>query len=107
VVDLSVNTIVVSDTLVFVGGFFTSAGGQARNRLAAFGITSGRVTIWNPTADGDVYVLAVNGSTLYAGGNFSTIGGLPRNKIATLSIYSSTPLSWSPHAIGGRFMQFI
>jgi hypothetical protein len=95
-----VNAIAFSDTLVFVGGAFTSAGGQVRNNLAAFGITSGRVTIWNPGAGGQVYILVSKGSTLYVGGNFQRIGGLPRYYIAALSIYSNTPLNWNPVANG-------
>ncbi|GIW09479.1 MAG: hypothetical protein KatS3mg061_0536 [Dehalococcoidia bacterium] len=69
----------VSGSTVYVGGLFTSVGGQARNYLAALDAATGNVTSWNPNANGSVYALAVSGSTVYVGGDFTSVGGQARN----------------------------
>ncbi len=60
---------------LYVGGAFTTIGGQARNRLAAIDTTTGTPSAWNPNASGAVNVLVLNGTTLYAGGAFTKVGG--------------------------------
>ena len=88
-----VNALAVSGSTVYVGGEFTTIGGQARNDLAALDASSGLATAWDPNA-GDpsystVYALAVSGSTVYAGGNFTSIGGHYQPYLARFS--SPTP----------------
>ena len=77
----TVNVVTISGNNVYVGGYFTEAGGMVANNVA----------VWNGTAwaalgngvDGfGISSLAVNGGNLYAGGYFSTAGGTPANNIA-------------------------
>lgn len=79
-----VNSIVVDGSLAYVGGTFTSIGGQARNRLAAVNTSTAAVTGWNPDADFDVNSLIVSGSNIYVGGKFSNIGGQSKRGFAVL-----------------------
>ena len=79
-----VNSIVLDGSLAYVGGTFTSIGGQARNRLAAVNTSTGVVTSWNPDADYDVNKLIVSGTNIYVGGQFTTIGGLSKKGFAVL-----------------------
>jgi hypothetical protein len=51
---------------VFVGGDFTGAGGPARQNLAAFDATSGKLLPWAPRA-GPVSAMAASGQTIYIG----------------------------------------
>jgi trimeric autotransporter adhesin len=84
----NVRAIAVSDSTVYVGGVFTSIGGQTRNYIAALDATTGLATTWNPNANFggyNVYALAVSGSTVYAGGNFTRIGGVVRTNFVGLS----------------------
>src|SRR5207302_7508661 len=81
--DRIVRTLVAKRSALYVGGDFTSIGGQARSHVAALD-TSGKATSWNPDANDDVDALAVKGPTVYAGGQFTSIGGRPRNRIAAL-----------------------
>src|SRR5262249_61483822 len=75
----------VSGSRVFAAGGFSSAGGVARNHLAAIDLTSGQATAWDPNVDGTVSALAVSGSTIYAGGSFTTVnGGAPHHSPAPL-----------------------
>jgi trimeric autotransporter adhesin len=81
----SVATLSVSGSTVYVGGSFTSIGGQPRMDIAAVDATSGTATEWNPDpSDFDpagcaftetpVDVIATAGSTIYAGGDFAGAG---------------------------------
>jgi hypothetical protein len=83
---------------VFVGGEFTSIGGTKRNRLAALDLRTGRLTDWDPGADGVVNTLAATGGTVYAGGSFSTAGGVPRRGIAALDAASGRATPWNANA---------
>lgn len=86
------------DGSVFVGGDFSTLGGQPRAYLGAVDAGAGGANSWNPGANGTVYALLVNGLTIYAGGNFSMIGGQTRSCIAALGTISGAPISWNPNA---------
>jgi trimeric autotransporter adhesin len=69
---------------LYAGGFFTSAGGIAANRVARW---NGQA--WSALSSGvggGVYTLQAfddgSGPALYVGGTFSTAGGSPANRIA-------------------------
>ncbi len=67
-------------TTLYVGGYFTAAGGVAANNVAAWDGSA-----WSALGagiSGQVQALAVSGTTLYAGGGFTTAGGVPANFIA-------------------------
>lgn len=84
--------------VVFVGGLFTTIGGQARNRIAALDATTGAVLSWYPTggANGTVQTMVVSGNVLFVGGIFTSIGGQARNGIAALDVTTGAVLSWYP-----------
>jgi hypothetical protein len=90
----------VSGSTVYAGGWFSSIGGQTRNRIAALdAATTGAATDWNPNPNDYVNALAVSGSTVYAGGSFTSIGGQARNHIAALDAASTgVATDWNPNA---------
>ena len=69
---------------LYIGGLFTTIGGQPRGRLAAVDKTSRLLTSWNPNADGGVRTLVVSHGKVFVGGDFTTIGGHPRNMFAVI-----------------------
>ena len=81
-----VMALAVSGTNLYAGGWFTTAGGVAVNRIAKWdgsawsALGSGMMEPYPLTAD--VFALAVSGTDLYAGGQFTTAGGVPANNIA-------------------------
>ena len=78
-----VTAVGVSGSRVFAAGGISSAGGVARNHLAAIDLATGQATTWDPNVDGTVSALAVSGSTIYAGGSFTTVnGGTPHKGLA-------------------------
>ncbi len=65
---------------IYVGGDFTTAGGDTVNFIAKWDGTS-----WSSLGggmNGTIFALAMDGDTLYAGGFFTTAGGVPANRIA-------------------------
>ncbi len=89
-----------SNGLVFLGGYFTSIGGQTRNRIASVYASSGALTVWNPSSGGIVTEICSNGSNVYVSGGFSIIGNRARTFIAKLSAQSDTALDWNPSLNG-------
>jgi hypothetical protein len=95
-----VGAIASSGDMVYVGGGFTSIGGQARSFLAALDATTGAASPWNPSPDEDVLAIAVSGSSVYVGGNFATVGGQARSTIAALDAATGGATSWNPGGDG-------
>jgi hypothetical protein len=98
--DGCVISIVRSTSTIYVGGNFTSVGGETRNYIAALNADDGTLTDWDPNADHAVNSLALSsdGSTVYAGGSFSTIGGEARSYIAALDTVTGSSTEWDPNA---------
>jgi hypothetical protein len=106
-IDGSVEAIALSGSDVYVGGSFTSIGGQARNDIAKLATTGGGAAdpTWDPNAAGDVKALAVSGTDLFVGGDFNgpgSIGGQARNYLAKLSTTGAgvADPTWDPNANG-------
>src|SRR5690606_9822738 len=102
-----VRTLAVHNNVLYAGGIFSQAGGQARNRLAAFTVAApgdaATLLDWNPGADGEVFTLAVHDNVLYAGGSFTQAGGQPRERLAAFTVAngatagnSATLMDWNP-----------
>lgn len=71
----AVHAIAVSGSSVYVGGYFSSIGGQARNLIAELNPSDGSATSFDPGAAGGTaaFALAVaSDGTLYVGGDFQT-----------------------------------
>ncbi|OGU10461.1 MAG: hypothetical protein A2W29_04525 [Gemmatimonadetes bacterium RBG_16_66_8] len=86
---------------LYVGGSFSSVGGQARQSLAAFDLPSGLLTDWNPGAGArshlpEIYVMRGDGSSIYVGGWFQSIGGQARNCVAELDGGTGAASEWNP-----------
>ena len=65
---------------VYVGGYFTQAGGGAANYIARWDGSG-----WTPLGaglNGSVFALVASGGDLYVGGDFTTAGGVSANRIA-------------------------
>ena len=77
-----------ASTSLYAGGAFTSIGGQSRGRIAMLATTGTGAAdaMWDPSADGDVRVIALDSTgAVYAGGDFQTIGGAAHERLAKLS----------------------
>jgi hypothetical protein len=93
-----VRTVTVSPdgSRVYVGGDFTSFGGQTRNRVAAIDTASNTVVAnFSPNVGYHVYDVAATSNTVYVAGNFTNVGSQQRNRLAAFTT-SGALLSWAP-----------
>src|SRR5204863_328011 len=95
--DYNVNAIAISGTDVYMGGYFTTAGGTPATRIARWDATTNQ---WYPLGGGTsgggtdvVYAIATSGMDVYVGGWFTTVGGVSANKIAR---WNTTANQWYP-----------
>src|SRR5439155_275861 len=93
---------VQTDGKILVGGFFTSIGGQTRNRIARLDATTGLAESLDPNANNAVFSIAVQADgKILAGGEFfgaNSIGGATRNRIARLDATTGLADSFDPNA---------
>ncbi len=80
---------------IYVGGDFTSFGGQTRNRLAVVNTATNTLVAGFPGVDYHVHDIDLAGNTLYLGGNFGAVGG-QRGRLAALNATTGALLSWAP-----------
>ena len=92
---------VQADGKILAGGFFTSIGGQTRNRIARLDAMTGSADSFDPNANDVVYSIAVQADgKILAGGDFTSIGGQSRNHIARLDATTGLADSFDPNANG-------
>lgn len=85
---------------VYIGGDFTEVDGVPRNRLASIDAATGKLTGWNPGANGRVAALAASsdGARIYAGGDFTSVGGVTRNRAAAVDATTGAVGGWKANA---------
>lgn len=83
---------------VFVGGRFTTLGGQPRNGIGALDAVTGALDPWDAHASGSVelHEIATDGTRLFVCGVFGSIGGQIRNGLAALDVVTGSATSWNP-----------
>jgi hypothetical protein len=85
-------------SIIYAGGDFNTAGGQARHRVAALNRLTGAATAFNVSTNNTVTALAAASSRLYLGGSFTTVAGLPRQRLAAVSVGGVLDSAWKPAA---------
>jgi PKD repeat protein len=103
-VDSRVNAIVATDNAVYLGGWFTAVGNQARNKLGAVSAGTGDPLAWAPVAaNGDVLamVLASDKSKIIAGGSFTTLNGSsnPGYGLGAVDLNAGSSLPWAVNSL--------
>jgi trimeric autotransporter adhesin len=88
--DGDVEAIVVSSSILYVGGHFTSVAGASRGHLAALRASGGGLESWNPGANGvfGAYDAAITSSRVAFGGEFIQVAGEAHQGVAQ---FSGTP----------------
>ncbi len=88
---------------VFIGGVFTSVGGQPRNYAAEISVATSAPTGWNPKPNGWVTDVSVMHGHLVVSGYFTKIGGVSRTNWASFDANgtSSAIDSWLNIPVSG------
>jgi hypothetical protein len=92
---------------VYVGGWFTAAGGSQANHIAKWDGSSWSALGSGMNMYGAVYALAVSGSDLYAGGRFTMAGDTNANLIAKWDGSSWSPLGSGIGGGDGTFEPYV
>jgi hypothetical protein len=98
-----VEALAVVGNEVYVGGYFTSAGGVRANNVARFNT---QTNTWSTLGTGSsngvdslVFALAVVGNEVYVGGEFTSAGGVRANGVARFNTQTNT---WSTLGTGSQ-----
>ena len=93
-------TIAPGNGEVLAGGNFASMGGLTRSNLAALDVTTGRATVWDPSAGGPVNALAIGSNSVFVGGTFTNLGGATRRRLAAVDPVTGTVQTFDPNVLG-------
>ena len=86
----------IHNDALYMAGWFTSVGGQPRDRLAAVDPLSAEVLPWAPTVSDAVLATASHDYVLYIGGLFTAVNGSPRRGAAAVDLDTGNTLPWDP-----------
>lgn len=102
----SIYAMALVDTVLYVGGQFTSFGGESRTSLAAVGISGGELLPFNHTLTKNtifgpvkplIYTMARSASKLYIGGSLDSVDGNRRYGTAAFELSDGSLSSWDPN----------
>jgi hypothetical protein len=84
---------------LYVGGSFTEANGQVRDRLAAYDTATGAlIASFAPALDATVNAIVATGNTVYVGGRFSSANHVDRARLAAFNASNGRLTGWRPTA---------
>lgn len=108
---ITLQTIALDGTRVFIGGYFDKVNGAARPGVVALDVTTGAVLPWNPAIEpvvgsstvANVSHLAITNGVVVAAGYFGAVGGVPRPGLAGFDATTAalTPLAPTTCAFPG------
>ncbi len=86
-------------TTLYIGGYFSSLGGEIRKNISAINAETGGLLLWNPALSESPSIIFTSGSQVYIGGNFYSVNGVVRNGLAAIDQSTGIPTSWNPNAV--------
>lgn len=102
---LGIHSMVLKDSMLYVGGTFYEIGGVLRNNIAQINTRTGQVTAWNAhfTIRSTVSDLVLKDSSLFLVGNIETITGQVRIGVASLNANTGHINNWNLRASEIRY----
>jgi hypothetical protein len=104
--DGKVNAIVQVGSTIVAGGVFTEVkqpGGAwlPRSNLFAFNATTGQISSFAPTLDGEVLTLATDGTNVFAGGRFGLVNQVQRRRLVKLNLSGQVVTTFNARITSG------
>ena len=99
----SVESFLLEDEILYIGGNFNSLGSNTRYHLASYDISNNTLTEWKPevdlsnTAYSLVSNLVLHNKILYVGGTFGNLNGAIRTNLGAYNTTNGVLLSWEPN----------
>jgi hypothetical protein len=84
------------NSIVYIGGSYTTIDGQSRNGLSAFDSTGTLLPFTIQSSSSQVWSMFPYGNFLWVGGNSSSYGGLPRYRMAQFDVATQLATCWNP-----------
>ncbi len=81
-----VSSLAVAGDTLYVGGRFGRSGSTERHDAAAFSLSSGALTSWNPIPGDRPLALAATADRVFLGGEFTSVGGQVRKGVAAIDL---------------------
>ncbi len=99
-IDGEVMSIILDDSIFFIGGYFNNVNGEKRSKLAALNL-KGDLLPWSPQhniliQNAGINIIEAFGDKVIISGSFSQIGGEKREKIAAVHPVTGAVLPWDP-----------
>lgn len=83
---------------LYVGGDFTKAGNDVRNRFAALSASTGSLKSTNISFNKTVRTLVADSRAVYVGGTFTLAGGKKRDRLAAIKVSNGKLSTWKAEA---------
>jgi hypothetical protein len=96
---VSIKTLAVSGSIMYIGGYFNAIGGEPRMNVGAINIADGTPTSWAPNSDGVVTTIAESAGVVYLGGSFIHVGtgGDQRIFLGAVNASDGSATAWNPN----------
>lgn len=99
----AVESLFIRDSLMFIGGWFTSILDQPRTSLAVLNLRTGNLTPFSPliktSSQGNgsaVTQIQFRDSVIYFSGIFDSVNNVSRRAFAEMNLYTASLSSWDP-----------
>ncbi|MCC6937531.1 MAG: delta-60 repeat domain-containing protein [Flavobacteriales bacterium] len=92
----TIHGMTIENGVLYVGGSFDEAEGEARSNLAAYDITTQQLLDWCSSSgtDGPVLSLSAGDALVFIGGDFTSAGGQNRSDVAAIDQDIGNAIPW-------------
>ncbi len=101
---VTVNSLLVNPTTLYVGGDFTAAGSSARKDFVVANSSTGAISATDASPDANVYAIAVKDTVIAYGGAFTYSNITSRSYIGIINSTAGTVAAWNPLPLIIMFM---
>lgn len=97
--NLSVQSVGVYSNLLYIGGLWSTIGGQPRTFAAALDPATGNLAAWDPRMNMVPLAYCAASNTFYVGGMFGAVGCIPRTNLAAFDLGTKQVTAWAPYTL--------